>query len=517
MTLRFIPMLLLGASLVFIHSCSTSVSRPAPDIPTDIDQPARTEDGDIEGKSYDPQLTPSDRSLTEVIELAGSVSEHTPDMALEIIRSLESIPSGQLTEMIDRQSYDAEFTEWLELSLQVRQAMVNGDLDTAARNWANYHFGHSINRTGFAELVSGYAAFFPAPTQVAVLLPAEGGLASASLAIRDGILSAYLEQPGTTVIRFYSSGKNSESAISAYLQARADGATQVIGPLRISSTRALATLEEVDIPVLLLNEGPADMAKPESPRYVSSLSLSQSKEAEMIAVSTLSLEQKRAIVLAPDNSWGTRIERAFTRAFEEGGGQIAAAARFVPDLNDHSYMLTEILKINESKKRKDDLQSRLGINLSFEPVRRDDFDFVFMAASPAEGRELRPLLKFHNAGDVPVYAMSRVYSGKVEPGSDQDLNELIFPTTRWQLQVAGQTMPKLESLRGGAYGNLYALGRDAWYLLPWLPLMQKDPDLEFSGNIGSLRLQANGTLLRDPAWAQFTGGQPVPYQWPAVD
>jgi outer membrane PBP1 activator LpoA protein len=47
--------------------------------------------------------------------------------------------------------------------------------------------------------------------------------------------------------------------------------------------------------------------------------------------------------------------------------------------------------------------------------------------------------------------------------------------------------------------------------------MQKDPDLEFSGNIGSLRLQANGTLLRDPAWAQFTGGQPVPYQWPAVD
>jgi hypothetical protein len=480
----------------------------------DIDQPTPTEDlgADIEDKS----LSPSDRSLTEVIELTNKLSDSNPDKALEIIRSLESIPSAQLTEMIDGQSYDPEFTEWLELSLQIRQVMVNGDVNTAAPNWENYHFGHPISRTGFSELVSDYAAFFPMPSQVAVLLPTEGGLASPSRAIRDGILSAYLEQPGDSTIRFYSSGKNSESAINAYLQARAEGATQIIGPLRIGSTRALASLAEVDVPVLLLNEGPIDMANPEPPGYVSSLSLSQSKEAEIIALSALSSEQSRAIVMVPDNAWGVRIERAFTKAFEAGGGKISASARFLTDLSDHSYMLTEILKINESKKRKDDLQSRLGINLSFEPIRRDDFDFLFMAANPSEGRELRPLLKFHNAGDVPVYAMSRVYSGKVEPESDQDLNGLIFPITQWQLQTVEQTMPALDSLRGGAYGNLYALGRDAWYLLARLPLMQKDPDLEFSGNTGSLRLQANGTLLRVPAWAEFTAGQPAPYKWPVI-
>lgn len=514
MTLRFIPMLLLGASLVFLHSCSTTVSRPTVDTLPDIDQPTPTEDlgADIEDKS----LTPSDRSLTEVIELTNKLSDYSPDKALEIIRSLESVSSGQLIELIDGQLYDPEFTEWLELSLQVRQVMVNGGVNTAAPDWANYHFGHPVSSTGFSELVADYAAFFPMPSQVAVLLPTEGGLASASRAIRDGILSAYLEQPGDTTIRFYSSGKNSESAINAYLQARAEGATQIIGPLRIISTRALANLAEIDVPVLLLNDGPADRASPESAGYVSSLSLSQSKEAEMIALSALSLKQNRAIVMVPENAWGARIERAFTKAFEEGGGNISATARFLSDLSDHSYMLTEILKINESKKRKADLQSRLGINLSFEPIRRDDFDFLFMAANPSEGRELRPLLKFHSAGDVPVYAMSRVYSGKVEPESDQDLNGLIFPITQWQLQTVEQTMPDLESLRGGAYGNLYALGRDAWYLTPWLPLMQKDPDLAFSGNIGSLRLQADGTLFRVPAWAQFTAGQPVPYKWPAI-
>ena len=71
-----------------------------------------------------------------------------------------------------------------------------------------------------------------------------------------------------------------------------------------------------------------------------------------------------------------------------------------------------------------------------------------------------------------------------------------------------------DSVRDGAFRNLYALGQDAWQLLPWLPLMQKDPDLWFPGNVGALRLEANGRLYRKPAWAQFSGGQPKPYQWP---
>ena len=45
-------------------------------------------------------------------------------------------------------------------------------------------------------------------------------------------------------------------------------------------------------------------------------------------------------------------------------------------------------------------------------------------------------------------------------------------------------------------GNFYALGQDAWRLLPWLPLMQKDPDLWFPGDVGALRLQANGRHLQ---------------------
>ena len=143
------------------------------------------------------------------------------EVALEILRSLESVPSGQLKLMIDSQNQDPEFTEWLELSLLARETLINGrPIPTAAKVWDDYLFGHVVTRQNFPELLAHYRASFPTPSQVAILLPTQGGLAAAAMAIRDGILSAYLEQPGDSVLRFYSSGATSEAAITALFQAR---------------------------------------------------------------------------------------------------------------------------------------------------------------------------------------------------------------------------------------------------------------------------------------------------------
>ena len=339
-------------------------------------------------------------------------------------------------------------------------------------------------------------------------------LATAAKAIRDGILSAYFEQPGKSAIKFYSSGETSESAIAAYLQAKQEGATQIIGPLRIESTRALAGMDNLNIPILLLNEASSDRpGNADQASIVNSLSLSRTEEAIIIADAALAQGHEQAIVIVPDNTWGSRIEKTFTARFEQGEGLISATAHFNSATSDHSAELTQLLKIDESKQRKTDLQSWLGIPLTFEPSRREDFDFIFMAANPVEGRELKPLLRFHDVGDIPVYAMGRIFSGRVERASDQDLNGIVFPTTQWQLVSPDTTTLKLDSIRGGALGNLYALGQDAWHLLPWLPLMQKDPDLQFPGNIGTLQLQPEGRIFRQPAWAQFSAGRPIPYQW----
>jgi len=546
MSLRFYPTLLSVVMAMVLGACGTTGPAPVVEPDPDFSLPAES---DSELQDLKP-TAPSERSLEEVHALSKSMSGYQPELALEILRSLESVSSSQLTAMIDGQTQDPEFSEWLELSLLIRTLMISGDPVTpVAQYWANYHYGHALTRDNFPALVSSYRALFPAPAQVAVLLPVEGGLSAAAKAIRDGILSAYFEQPDESAIRFYSSGKNSESAIAAYLQAKADGATQIVGPLRMESTLALADLvkgkgakaetrsefwsgpletsqetnqetrpgPDQSIPVLLLNQAASStFAKGDEANTVNSLSLSQSEEAAAVAANALAQGQEHAIVIVPDSDWGTRIESAFTAAYEQGGGSIQAVARFGSNTSEHSAMLTHLLKIDESTQRKKNLKSRLGTPLNFEPSRRDDFDFIFLVANPVQGRELKPMLRFHDAGDVPVYAIGRIFSGRAERASDQDLNGIVFPAAPWQLQTVGTTKPALESLRGGAYGNLYALGQDAWHLLPWLPLMQKDPDLWFPGDVGALRLQTNGHLDRQPAWAQFSAGQPVPYQWPEV-
>jgi outer membrane PBP1 activator LpoA protein len=482
MSLRFYPALLSVVMAMVLGACGTTGPGPVVEPDPDFSPPAKSDQ-----ELQDPIPTaPSERSLEEVHALSKSMSGYQPELALEVLRSLEAVSSSQLTAMIDGQTQDPEFTEWLELSLLIRTLMISGDPVTpVAQYWANYHYGHAITRDNFPALVSSYRALFPAPAQVAVLLPVEGGLFAAAKAIRDGILSAYFEQPD-------------ESAIAAYLQAKADGATQIVGPLRLESTLALADLvkgkgakaetrsefwsgpletsqetrpgPDRSIPVLLLNQATTSTFAPgDGANIVNSLSLSQSEEAAAVATNALAQGQEHAIVIVPDSVWGSRIESA-----------------------------------------------RLGTPLNFEPSRRDDFDFIFLVANPVQGRELKPLLRFHDAGDVPVYAIGRIFSGRAERASDQDLNGIVFPAAPWQLQTVGTTKPALESLRGGAYGNLHALGQDAWHLLPWLPLMQKDPDLWFPGDVGALRLQTNGHLDRQPAWAQFSAGQPVPYQWPEV-
>lgn len=498
-----------------LAACATSPTQPVEPPTSGTEQPVEVETVDTTDFTPGFLPDPSERSLAEVKMLSESMTTYQADVALEIIRSLESTSSAQLRSMIQSQSYDPEFTEWLELALQLRTVMINqSPVASAARQWSNYHFGHAVDQTEFSVLLSSYISHYPVPSQVAILLPTEGGLTSAANAIRDGIVSAYLNKPGDSELRFYSSGKTRESAIAAYMQAREDGATQIVGPLRLDSTRALASMPDPAIPVLMLNRADNEVLNEAGQAgIINSLSLSQSVEAIAVANKALSQGKLNAIVIVPDSAWGRRIENAFVASYEQGGGSVSASAQFNRANNDYSDMLTQLLKIDESKQRKRALQAQLGTPLTFEPSRRDDFDFIFLAVSPQEGRELKPLLRFHDAGDVPVYSIGRVFSGKTEPARDQDLNGIIFTAIPWQLTSESSTSAMPTSVRGGSLGKLYALGKDAWHLLPWLPLMQKDADLWFPGNVGELSMTTNGHINRQPAWAQFSEGRPATYHW----
>ncbi len=441
---------------------------------------------------------------------------YTIEQGLELLGLFEQVPAEQIEALADDTFRDAAFGHWPGLIRHLRQALAaGGGLGAAARDWSAAHPGHAVDGPGYVELGTRYLHGLPLPRQVGVLLPAEGGLAAAARAIRDGLLGAYLDRPGEATLQFYPTGEDPQSAVSAYFQAVADGVDWLIGPLRRESVAALAAVGDLAVPVLFLNEPAApDMQVRPGRGLRYALSLSQEQEARAVARQVAADGGARVLTLAADTAWGRRMEAAFTAALTAHEGVVTDSARFPPDESNLGDLLKHLLRIDQSEERKARLEARIGLPLAFEPVRRDDFDVIFLAADPVQGRQIKPQLRFHEAGDKPVFAMGRVFSGTVDPAADRDLNGVIFPTTRWRESAASTSAaPSLASLREGALDSLYALGRDAWNLLPWLELMERDPGFAFRGAVGTLRLSEAGSLQREPAWAMFTEGHPVPIAW----
>ena len=299
---------------------------------------------------------------------------------------------------------------------------------------------------------------------------------------------------GGSEVLFFSTGDDEQSAISAYFNALDAGVDWIIGPLRKESVEAMLNLAGMSTPVLALNDLPDGfIAPPGLSGQVSAISLSQNRETAAIAAHTAESGFENAIVLAPEDPWGERMVIAFESEFLHEDRKIIAAARYLDTQNDHSAALERLLKIDESKARKKRLENTLQMTLEFEPVRRHDFDVIFLAANSTQARLIRPQLRFHDAGDIPVYATARIYSGQPDPARNQDLNGIRFPATPWQLEHPSRAdIPELTSIRGGNFGSLFALGQDAWNLLPWLELMRKDPDFRFPGQSRILPISQQG-------------------------
>jgi outer membrane PBP1 activator LpoA protein len=486
-------------------------------------------DLDLAGDGLDPALEPRFLALQQTIHQrrAGSdqyrlLSAISSDLgpsgafslaqALDLLRTYEYVPSGSLLEAAAMQSLDPRAASWAALMARVRSAVLRSDrLELAAEDWRSDYPGHEVDTRAFLEIAFMYGQRFTAPANVSVMLPMEGRFSAAGSAIRDGLLGAYLAQPGLSELTFIDSGDRPMEALTAFRESGQNRPDWIIGPVRKESVQAVAELGPTGVGVLALND--LDAA-PEAHSTLDffTLSLSQEAEARAIAAKMLEAGATRAITLITDSNWGRRIEAAFAEAFIQGGGQISDIARFSTANSDHSEELIRALQIDQSRVRRDELQSLLGVNLSFEPQPRNDFDAFFLSSMPELARQLRPQLRFFEVGAKPVFALGRVYSGTPDTTADRDLNGIILPLTAAEIGTSAEaTVMDLDSMRRGRQLPLYALGRDAWNLLRWLPLLQLDPDLAFPGDIGNLRLDSTGRLVRDPSWAVFSGGRPVPY------
>ena len=171
------------------------------------------------------------------------------------------------------------------------------------------------------------------------------------------------------------------------------------------------------------------------------------------------------------------------------------------------------MELSHSVNRYKRMRANLGEPLQFDPRRRQDVDFVFLAADSKAGRLIKSQLKFHYAGDLPVYSTSFVYS--MDGRSNRDLNDVMFADTPWIVapppwiadypEIYGTYWPAERRM-----GRLHAMGYDAYHLISELFSSGSSAQIDLIGATGRLYLNPDGRVHRKLAWAQFQRGEPVP-------
>lgn len=327
---------------------------------------------------------------------------------------------------------------------------------------------------------------------IALLLPLQGPLANIGQSVKQGFLAA-AEETGSSPHIILIDTSVTSSIQAAYTDAIAKNAQIIVGPLLKPEVQSIASLQ-TSVPILALNYLNSDIS---TPPELYQFGLSPIDEAQQATRLAWQSGKRSALIMTANGNWGEQIGEAFAQQWQALGGTIVGQ-----------------LALSENPA---DITKQISHFLHFKPPhdRRTDFDVIFLASSPQIGRQVKPLLKFFYAGDIPVYATASIYSGIHAQRFDKDLNQIIFCAAPWSL--ANNTIePNLYQQLKSAFperfnrnSKYYALGIDAFHIIQQLGRLKLSSQQTLQGTTGILSLTSQHRIVRQLPCAQFRNGNLV--------
>ncbi|MGE1084052.1 penicillin-binding protein activator [Pseudomonas shirazensis] len=439
------------------------------------------------------------------VQLAPLISDQAASANNDAIWALvAALPAEQL-----QSTGNDTLAGWTSLALAVKSAGTLEQQQAAIDAWRNQHPEHPAAKQLPTALTKLKELASQPLTKIALLLPQEGSLAGVARALRDGFMAAHFQaqQAGqqAPAIQVYDSSRIS-SLDDFYRQAQADGVQLVVGPLEKPLVKKLAAYPQLPLPTLALNYAEAGQS---APPQLFQFGLAAEDEAREVSRRARADGLVRAVALVPSGEWGDRVLAAFRKDWESNGGTLLAAERIAQPVA-LAQQIAELFQLRQSEGRAKSLQSTVGGNIAAQPSRRQDIDFIFLAATPQQAQQIKPTLNFQYAGDVPVYATSNLYSASGDVNQYNDMTGIRFCETPWLLDSSNslrQQVVQQWPQAAGSLGRLYAMGVDAYSLAPRLGQMKALPDNRVQGLSGSLSMNPSQRIERQLPWAEFAGGQ----------
>jgi outer membrane PBP1 activator LpoA protein len=421
-----------------------------------------------------------------------------------IIETLNRLPQQTLVQADGPQTLKG----WIDFVLLLKQHASNPELlRSELEQWSWQYPDHPANNTPLENLLTERRQFQTHPSTIAVFLPESGRYAKASAAIKSGLqAAAELQQTGQTAKLIFLDS-NAENPVTLYQRAVNTGAELIIGPLQKSNIAQLASLTDLPIPVIALNQ--VDGVFHDN---LIQFGLSPSDDTREITRFSWQNNHRKALFLAPETRKGERILNYLNEFWQQQGGLALESQQYRPAQYDFSAPINRLMNQDESEQRYYQLRRTLNRTIQFSPRARTDGDTIFIMATPKTARSLNPQLKFYGARNIPVYATSSLYNGIPSPSFDSDLDGIHFCDIPWLFPDLYNNEPSLSSLYHQFkrlprhYRRLLALGIDAYNMIPHLNELSS---LGYPGATGSLSLTSDNRILRDLVCARFEQGVPT--------
>ena len=411
-----------------------------------------------------------------------------------------------------------ELSGWLELANIAKTSLSQlHNIDQMILNWRKRYPQHRASQEIIDSLLARKLEEIRRPNSIALMLPLTGPYEKPATALRDGFLAAHYNRKNQAYnpeIHIYDVGAETSNVTSVYAQAVNDGAEFVVGPLSKETVNEFIDDTRITVPALTLNysEDPETVVE-----NLYQFGLAPEDEARQLAERAWLDGHNRALAILPEGEWGERLFQTFAESWKQLGGTILERQFYPSEQNDFSPQIRSALNLNESDERHKSLEKVLREKLKFEPRRRQDVDLIFMAAFPRQARLLRPQLKFHYAGNIPIYSTSHIFSGKRDQRVDRDMDDIIFGDIPWVLHISSAT-PSLQKKvnrlwpeESEQYTRFFALGIDAYDLIPHLDHLKAYSYERYNGETGILSINEYNRISRQISWARFRNGIPQPF------
>jgi len=410
-------------------------------------------------------------------------------------------------------------TSWLELAIiskTMLQNMVN--LEASITTWQQRYPDHPATVDIIPGIIDTSRQLAEQPSQVALLLPFTGRYIDASTAIREGFMAAWYEsRDDKPIIKIYNT--DTENVVAKYAQAITEGADFVVGPLQKPAITKLIEQSDITVTTLVLNQydGEYDISNSSSPSPLPTIiqfGLSPEEEAKQVAERAWFDGRARAISITTGDERSRRIHDAFASHWQEIGGTLLEHVSIGQDVKELSNPVKSVLNIDQSEQRSKTLRSKLQRSLKTETRRRQDVDLIFMAVPPNIARQLVPQLRYYGTENIALYSISNIYTGNINTREDSDINGVLFVDMPWVIDPENEYSPlnrmieRYQKPSLSAYKRLYAFGIDAYRLIPRLAGLSLQPDQQYEGKTGYIKINEQGRVQRRLIWAQFVDGKP---------